>query len=204
MHRTAGSKQRLLAEARRKSLKADELCHTLKDIKKLHFAPSIEILMVSSRMLGRQSAYGGPMQWWLQVRRSRGCWSHWSPGWQSRTAVPAAWKLSEASLQWEQGKKKSWSDTAPWVHGYSGHQIQRPSSAVLSKQKQKERQIAAGSALPPDGSAHWFALQIDCFWHLQPSGTTGGENPEAGPNSQTMKGCEDACGIMSVALDNSA
>ena len=140
MHRTAGSKQRLLAEARRKSLKADELCHTLKDIKKLHFAPSIEILMVSSRMLGRQSAYGGPMQWWLQVRRSRGCWSHWSPGWQSRTAVPAAWKLSEASLQWEQGGKKSWSDTAPWVHGYSGHQIQRPSSAVLSKQKQKERQ----------------------------------------------------------------
>lgn len=33
-----------------------------KDTKKLHFAPSKELLMVNSRMLRSQSAYGGSMQ----------------------------------------------------------------------------------------------------------------------------------------------
>lgn len=64
MNRTAESKQRLSAEARRKSLKAWwAMSHTLRTQRNciLEILPSTEILMAGSRLLRSQRAYRGSM-----------------------------------------------------------------------------------------------------------------------------------------------
>lgn len=69
--------------------------HT-KDTKKLHSAPSVEILMVSNRMLGaeclrRINAASAAGERELRMPEP--------PDTRVRTAGPAAWKLCEASLE---------------------------------------------------------------------------------------------------------
>lgn len=69
-----------------------------KDTKKLHFAPSKELLMVDSRMLRSQSAYWGSMQQQAGERELRTlgtAWSLWLTKQDHRPqpqAVPTAWK----------------------------------------------------------------------------------------------------------------
>lgn len=70
-----------------------------KDTKKLHFAPSKELLMLDSRMLRSQSAYGGSMQQHAGERelpRTLGAaWSLWLTEQDHRPqpqVVPTPWK----------------------------------------------------------------------------------------------------------------
>ena len=112
--------------------------------------------MVSSRTLGRQSARRGSMQPWLQLRGSWGCWSHQSPGWQSRTAVPAAWKLSEASLQWEQEKKKKleWHSSLSARVVWSSDSKTELCSSFKTKRKADSRRVSPSP---------WWLCTLICF-----------------------------------------